>query len=363
MPENKRKLKIAVLAALSDKKLRQKLEPLASLDLTGQIDLYRRRGITGLPKTRVTAVPAPLNLSLHISEIYRLVVFILNAWRYDIIIGVSQKYHGLWAWLGARLFGKPLVQIIITGVKWSAESRMVKFLMLNADACGVRGDISARELRELGFKGEIRTIHNPSEIKTGLARAEKKYELISVGGQAPAKDYPWMMEVLRELKKKKASFKMLLCGDNLQESLSGKIKEYGLADNIVFAGYLDEAGLDKAYAESKVLLMTSLVEGLPMAAVEAMSRGLPVVVTSVGELPWLVRDGLDGRVLPRGDTACMAEALASLLADDEAVRRKGMSALERIKSLAEEFSTPKIAENWLALLEAAIKAKEGKKSQ
>jgi len=73
-------------------------------------------------------------------------------------------------------------------------------------------------------------------------------------------------------------------------------------------------------------------EGLPKAVIEAMAQAVPVVVTEVGGLPELVRNGIDGLSVPKEDRLALANALQTLLGDEELRRRLGRQAQERIRS-------------------------------
>jgi glycosyltransferase involved in cell wall biosynthesis len=90
-----------------------------------------------------------------------------------------------------------------------------------------------------------------------------------------------------------------------------------------------------------------------MVVVEAMALGLPVFVTAVGDLPWLVRDGIEGRISPYGETARLAESIIAALGDDEVMRRMGANARRRIESLSPHFTDEAIRESWRRLLRAA----------
>jgi glycosyltransferase involved in cell wall biosynthesis len=91
-------------------------------------------------------------------------------------------------------------------------------------------------------------------------------------------------------------------------------------------------------------VLPSAAEGLPMAVLEAMAFGVAPLVTAVGALPELVRDGVNGAVVPVGDPAALARALDGLLADDEGRRALG----RRARQDAEPYS----ATHWAARLAA-----------
>lgn len=73
-------------------------------------------------------------------------------------------------------------------------------------------------------------------------------------------------------------------------------------------------------------VLPSLAEGLPMALLEAMAAGLPVVVTAVGAMPEVVRDGKEGYVVPPDDAFALAHALDRLAANLATRQRMGKSA-------------------------------------
>lgn len=78
-----------------------------------------------------------------------------------------------------------------------------------------------------------------------------------------------------------------------------------------------------------VFVLPSHWEGQPIAVLEAMATGLPVLVTAVGANPDVVRDGVDGLVVPPHDPAALADALGRLLGDPDLRRRLGAAARQR----------------------------------
>jgi glycosyltransferase involved in cell wall biosynthesis len=86
-------------------------------------------------------------------------------------------------------------------------------------------------------------------------------------------------------------------------------------------------------AGAQGFVLPSLAEGLPMAMLEAMAAGLPVVVTAIGAMPEAVRDGLDGFVVPADDAMALALALDRLAADAARRQAMGLSAAARCESL------------------------------
>jgi glycosyltransferase involved in cell wall biosynthesis len=117
-----------------------------------------------------------------------------------------------------------------------------------------------------------------------------------------------------------------------------------LGARIVFAGYREDV---PALLEGcDVFCLPSHAEGLPLVLLEAMSRGKPVVATSVGGTPELVEHGETGLLVPAGDVDALREALDRVLRDLELARRLGEGAARRVR---ERFSAARAAEQVLGL--------------
>jgi glycosyltransferase involved in cell wall biosynthesis len=102
----------------------------------------------------------------------------------------------------------------------------------------------------------------------------------------------------------------------------------GLNGEQVFVGTHGREGLRRAMLHhTDIFVLPSLSrEGLPLALVEAMACGLPIVATTVGGIPEVVEDGVNGLLCPPGDSVCLARKLLSLVEDPEERIRLGRSA-------------------------------------
>jgi glycosyltransferase involved in cell wall biosynthesis len=120
----------------------------------------------------------------------------------------------------------------------------------------------------------------------------------------------------------------VLCGDGpMRESLQQFVQSIGLAERVHFVGVRHD--MPAIYRELDVWVCTSHSEGLPLALMEAMASGLPVVATRVGGVPDLVEHGLSGWLMAPRDFDGVADAVAGLLASDEQRARMGRRARER----------------------------------
>jgi glycosyltransferase involved in cell wall biosynthesis len=117
-----------------------------------------------------------------------------------------------------------------------------------------------------------------------------------------------------------------IIGDGpLQSNLIGQAARLGLK-RTVFVGRLDAPEVSKVLSESRFLVMPSVCdENAPLAVLEALAAGRPVVLTRRGGLPELVRGGA-GLICEPGDARSLAAKIEALLADDELCRKLGTQA-------------------------------------
>ena len=131
-----------------------------------------------------------------------------------------------------------------------------------------------------------------------------------------------------------------------QEMLQGMIDDRGLQDCIRLMGPTKNIG--KEYSESSMLVMSSHYEGFPMVMIEAMACGLPAVSFDFKCGPKdIIKEGGNGLAVPDGDLDGLAEAMISLMKDEELRKRMG----EEAKKVVETFSEERVMEKWLDLFE------------
>lgn len=121
----------------------------------------------------------------------------------------------------------------------------------------------------------------------------------------------------------------------------------GLAARVVFHGWMSRPDALGLMSTASVVVLPSSAEGLPMALLEAMARGVPVVSTPVGGIPALLSDGA-GIILGVDDVGALADALLNLLRDPESARQLGASGRDRVAS---RYSTTQVVAELTRLFE------------
>lgn len=116
--------------------------------------------------------------------------------------------------------------------------------------------------------------------------------------------------------------------------------ELGIRDRVSMPGPVPFDQIGKYLQEADVFCLPSHNEGLPMALLEAMAYGLPVVVTRVGAIPEAVNDGVEGCLYEAGDVGALTACLDRLLSDPDFAKRMGDNARGRA---ARDFSVDAMA--------------------
>lgn len=140
-------------------------------------------------------------------------------------------------------------------------------------------------------------------------------------------------------------------GPNLDE-LNILINELGISKNVVLAGRRED--MPSVYASFDLLVSSSRQEGLPMAILEGMASGLPLVATAVGDVPTVVLDGRTGVVVPSEDVGSLAIAMIGLLKDASLRNQFGATARKLVK---EKFSAERMTADYLHIYNDVVRAK------
>jgi glycosyltransferase involved in cell wall biosynthesis len=147
-----------------------------------------------------------------------------------------------------------------------------------------------------------RAAHEICEILfLGMVTAEKGLDELLIALASP------MLAPLR--------WRMIIAGSGQVAHYRRIADELGLGARVDFVGWVDEAEVRRRLESADLLVLPSHFECLPMAIIEAMAHGVPVVATDVGAVGEAVEDGVTGLLVPVGDVGALAEAMGKLLAN------------------------------------------------
>ncbi len=127
----------------------------------------------------------------------------------------------------------------------------------------------------------------------------------------------------------------------------------GCEDRLAITGRIPTEELVNLYRRAALVVVPSRYEGFGLPAVEAMACGTPVVATSAGALPEVMRVGSGGLLVPRDDPEALAKAIAELLAQPQLRREMAERARPRIEA---SFSWPRVAERTTGIYREVVSA-------
>lgn len=214
-----------------------------------------------------------------------------------------------------------------------------RFLHNNISHCTIFNNYSGTvHLAAQGFrKDKMVVIQNGIDVNGNMPeKVNKSVPVIFTAARfLPQKDYFTALQSVKYLKEKRKSFRYIIAGYGRQEAeIKKMIADWGLGDCVEVK--IAPPNIKELYSLADIYLTTSLKEGFSNSIMEALSAGLPVVATRVGDNEYLVEDGKNGFVLPAKAPEQIGQALEKLIDDDSLIREMGQRGYQRLK---ERFST------------------------
>jgi glycosyltransferase involved in cell wall biosynthesis len=243
-----------------------------------------------------------------------------------------------------------------TAVRWLLPTAARLFFRWADQVCAVSDGV-ARDLAAITRipVSDIRVVHNPtvtpelleqSEEPSGhpwfdADRAGRPSVVLGVGALNPFKDFAMLIRAFARVRRTRPA-RLLILGEGPERvKLEGVARELGVAADVELLGF--EPNPYKFMARADVLAVSSRVEGMPNAIIEALACGCPVVSTDCPSGPAeILQNGRYGKLVPIGDEAALAEAIGATLQispDSHDLRRR-----------AADFSVERATERYLQLL-------------
>jgi GalNAc-alpha-(1->4)-GalNAc-alpha-(1->3)-diNAcBac-PP-undecaprenol alpha-1,4-N-acetyl-D-galactosaminyltransferase len=181
------------------------------------------------------------------------------------------------------------------------------------------------------------------------------HAIVAVGRLGPEKGIDVLLDAAARALASRPDWTVVLVGDGpSRAALEARASEADLSGRVRFIGRVANP---EAYLQAADLyVLPSRYEGFPNALLEAMGCGLPVIATDCPSGPAeMIRDGVDGRLVPPGDAPALASVIGEL-ADDAAARQRLGS---RAPEVHHRFSRQSVLERWNGVLHAARVAHRG----
>ncbi len=193
-----------------------------------------------------------------------------------------------------------------------------------------------------GASEKIRVVYHGLDVQAFpyIANGEGRGKdlILSVGRLTPQKGFPDLIKACAILKSRAVRFRCIIIGRGEdKEQLQGLIESAGLAGLVTLQGAVAQERIREYYRRAWVFALPCVDtadgnrDGIPNVLMEAMAMGLPVVTTTNSGQPELIRDGVDGLLVPAHSPLVLAEAIARLFDDGELRERIRTAARRRME--------------------------------
>lgn len=187
-------------------------------------------------------------------------------------------------------------------------------------------------------------------LRRSLGLPEEATLLISVGRLDEAKGQVYLLRALAGVSAPGSDLRLIILGDGpLRNELAGEAERLGILQRVDLRGGVDNVG--EFLDASDIFVLPSLWEGLPMAMLEAMNAGLPVVATGVGGIPEVLSHEANGLLCRPADVEDLRRAITRLLESPELCRKLGDAGRGLVR---ERHSLEAMVDGHLAVLQQVV---------
>ncbi len=191
-------------------------------------------------------------------------------------------------------------------------------------------------------------------MKSNGSSRHSSLRLTTLARLYQTKGLSYLLEALVEVRKKYPHVQARIYGEGpLRDDLLTQAQNLGLdGDSILAGAFTSREQLANIMAETDVFVMPSILEGQPVALVEAMSYGKPIIATTVGGIPELISDGRNGLLCPAQDPFSLAEKIMVLVENVSLRETLGRSARNSYEQ--GPFQPGAVCENFLSVYDRIL---------
>ena len=182
--------------------------------------------------------------------------------------------------------------------------------------------------------------------------------ITTVARLSVAKGLTYLLETIALIKATHPGTQFRVYGQGeLRQELLDYAGQLGLDGEAIFVGsFTSREELDRIMAETDIFVMSSILEGKPLGVVEAMAYGCPIVATSVGGVPELIEDGVNGLLCEPRDPGCLAQKISELMADPDLRNKLGRAARQSYQR--GPFQPASVCDHFIAIYQEAMQREQ-----
>jgi glycosyltransferase involved in cell wall biosynthesis len=228
--------------------------------------------------------------------------------------------------------------------------RFVRYIFAHAALVIALSEQWRGELRRVYPHSRIEVLHNAVPLPDPVARASAAHgnaeTILFLGELGRRKGTHDLLLAFSRIAADRPRMRLVCAGDGDIDGSRALAAQLGIQDRAAFPGWLEADRKRAALAGATIFALPSYAEGMPMALLDAMAWGIPVVTSTVGGIPQVVQNELNGLLVTPGDIDAIAAALVRLVEDAPLRARLGHAARATIER---EFSLDAAIERLTAI--------------
>ncbi len=313
----------------------------------------------GIPTASIPLYPStPSNLLMSVSQI----IGLIKAEKIDVMHS-THRFSSIIGRIVNRLTNIPLV-VSIHEIKedkrflsslWTSNFNIVPSQALRSHLVTYYG-LSPNKINVIsnGIDPVIEVdLDHCNELRRTLPFDNNCIMLGYIGRLSSEKGVRFFIDSVALLLSQNQQVKALIVGGGPEETaLRNQVADLQIEDSVIFLGMRDD--IPELLEIIDIMILPSISESFGTAALEAMRASRPVIATSSGGLPEVVKDGFSGRIVPPESPIHMAEAISELILNPEVGRTYGRNGRE---SIFKEYTIDKMVEGYITVFTEAINSR------
>jgi len=227
----------------------------------------------------------------------------------------------------------------------TAARALIRYVLERAASVIVATDSRRSWVRSICRNANAVAVPNPVAPIEAAPAPEQRNMILFLGKLKQSKGIFDLLQAVAALRAGIPDVRLVCAGDGERIAVARHAERLGIADAVKFTGWVGPSGKRALLESAAVFALPSYDEALPLSLLEAMSAGVPVVVSPVGGIPEVVVDGVSGLLVAPGDVATLERLLRRMLIDRAAAAAIGAAGRKSAQlRFSPERAVPKLEE-------------------